>query len=102
MSRPAAPIRWRGASFGAASRRSPQQGVTVVVTTHFMEEAEYCDRVAIMDAGRVLAQGTPAEIRDRARSDQRREPNMEDAFIAVVEAARAEEALRRAASRGVA
>ena len=77
-----------------------QQGVTVVVTTHFMEEAEYCDRVAIMDAGRVLAQGTPAEI--RARADQRREPNMEDAFIAVVEAARAEEALRRASSRGVA
>ena len=36
-----------------------------------MEEAEYCDRVAIMDAGRVLAQGTPAEIRGRARSDQR-------------------------------
>jgi ABC-2 type transport system ATP-binding protein len=79
-----------------------QQGVTVVVTTHFMEEAEYCDRVAIMDAGRVLAQGTPAEIRARARSDQRREPNMEDAFIAVVEASRAEEALRRDSSRGVA
>src|SRR4030095_5225788 len=39
-----------------------EQGVTVVVTTHFMEEAEYCDRVAIMDAGRILAQGTPAEI----------------------------------------
>ena len=43
-----------------------EQGVTVIVTTHFMEEAEYCDRVAIMDAGRVLAQGTPAEIRRRA------------------------------------
>ena len=43
-----------------------EQGVTVIVTTHFMEEAEYCDRVAILDAGRVLAQGTPAEIR-RAR-----------------------------------
>ena len=40
-----------------------EQGVTVIVTTHFMEEAEYCDRVAILDAGRVLAQGTPAEIR---------------------------------------
>src|SRR5258707_216968 len=78
------------------------QGVTVVVTTHFMEEAEYCDRVTIMDAGRVLAQGTPAQIRERARSDQKREPNMEDAFIAVVEAARAKEAVRRAASRGVA
>ncbi len=42
-------------------------GVTVIITTHFMEEAEYCDRVVIMDSGRVLAQGTPAEIRTRAR-----------------------------------
>ena len=74
-----------------------EQGVTVVVTTHFMEEAEYCDRIAIMDAGRVLAQGTPAEIRAHARSDARPEPNMEDAFIAVVETARAEDAQRGAA-----
>ena len=65
-----------------------EQGVTVVVTTHFMEEAEYCDRVAIMDAGRILAQGTPAEIRGRALSEPGREPTMEDAFIAVVEQAR--------------
>jgi ABC-2 type transport system ATP-binding protein len=64
-----------------------EQGVTVVVTTHFMEEAEYCDRVAILDAGRVLAQGAPSEIRLRARPDGV-EPNMEDAFIAVVEEAR--------------
>ena len=62
-------------------------GVTVIVTTHFMEEAEYCDHVAIMDAGRVLAQGTPAEIRVHARV-QHREPTMEDAFIAIVEEAR--------------
>jgi ABC-2 type transport system ATP-binding protein len=58
-----------------------EQGVTTIVTTHFLEEAEYCDRVAILDAGRVLAQGTPAEIRGRAAT-------MEDAFIAIVEAAR--------------
>ena len=64
-----------------------QQGVTIIVTTHFMEEAEYCDRVAIMDAGRVLAQGTPAEIRRRPRI-MGREPTMEDAFIAIVEEAR--------------
>ena len=43
-----------------------EQGVTVIVTTHFMQEAEYCDRVAIMDSGQVLAQGSPAEIRTRA------------------------------------
>ncbi|HLI20186.1 MAG TPA: ATP-binding cassette domain-containing protein, partial [Stellaceae bacterium] len=36
------------------------QGVTVIVTTHFMEEAEYCDRIAILDGGKILAQGTPA------------------------------------------
>jgi ABC-2 type transport system ATP-binding protein len=66
-----------------------QQGVTVIVTTHFMQEAEYCDRIAIMDAGRVLAAGTPGEIRARAPPVEGRESTMEDAFIAVVEAARA-------------
>jgi ABC-2 type transport system ATP-binding protein len=65
-----------------------EQGVTVIVTTHFMEEAEYCDRVVILDAGQVLAQGTPAELRYRARSEPGRAPTMEDAFIAIVEEAR--------------
>ena len=65
-----------------------EQGVTIVVTTHFMEEAEYCDRAVIQDAGRLLAQGAPAEIRRHGiRSDGRR-PTMEDAFINIVEAAR--------------
>ena len=67
-----------------------EQGVTVIVTTHFMEEAEYCDRIVILDAGRVLAQGTPAEIRGRARPAPGRQPTMEDAFVAVVEEARSE------------
>ena len=51
------------------------QGVTVIITTHFMEEAEYCDRAVIQDAGRILAQGTPAEIRAHAEGrtgDRRR------------------------------
>ena len=47
-----------------------EQGVTVVVTTHFMEEAEYCDRMLIMTQGDTLAMGTPEEIRDLARSDR--------------------------------
>ena len=79
-----------------------EQGVTVIVTTHFMEEAEYCDRVAIMDAGRVLAQGTPAEIRGRARSEAGCEPNMEDAFIAIIEEARQREFAGSANIRGAA
>ncbi len=68
-----------------------EQGVTVIVTTHFMEEAEYCDRVAIMDSGRVLAQGTPAEVRHHAKAKEGREPTMEDAFIAIVDEARLSE-----------
>ena len=61
-------------------------GTTVVVTTHFMEEAEYCDRIVIQDAGRVLALGTPAEVRAQAGGGA--DMNMEQAFIGVVEAAR--------------
>jgi ABC-2 type transport system ATP-binding protein len=74
-----------------------EEGVTVIVTTHFMEEAEYCDRVVILDAGQVHAEGTPAEIRARAPARDDREPTMEDAFIAVVEAARRRAAEERAA-----
>ena len=73
-----------------------EEGVTVIVTTHFMEEAEYCDQVAIMDAGRILAQGTPAEIRGYAGPEGAREPTMEDAFIAIVEKARESESSRTA------
>jgi ABC-2 type transport system ATP-binding protein len=63
-------------------------GVTVIVTTHFMAEAEYCDRAAILDNGQVLAQGTPAELRGRAPAQPGRTATMEDAFIAIVLAAR--------------
>jgi len=62
-----------------------QQGVTVIVTTHFMEEAEYCDRMLIMSRGRELAQGTPADIRALAESADNPEPTVEDAFIALAE-----------------
>jgi ABC-2 type transport system ATP-binding protein len=65
-----------------------QQGVTIIVTTHFMEEAEYCDRAVILDSGKVLAQGTPADIRRRGQRPDRPRPTMEDAFIAIVDEAR--------------
>ena len=62
-----------------------EQGVTVIVTTHFMEEAEYCDRIIILDAGKNLAEGTPLEIRTHAKSTENDAPTMEQAFIAIVE-----------------
>jgi len=62
-----------------------EQHVTIMVTTHFMEEAEYCDRLAIMADGEILALGTPEEIKQSQRSTERPEPTMEDAFIALIE-----------------
>ena len=56
-----------------------------MVTTHFMEEAEYCDRLAIMADGEILALGTPEEIKQRQRTAEQPEPTMEDAFIALIE-----------------
>jgi ABC-2 type transport system ATP-binding protein len=69
-----------------------EQGVTIIVTTHFLQEAEYCDRIAIMDGGRVLAEGSPAQIRNLGPTGNGSGPSMEDAFIAVVEKARARDA----------
>ncbi len=62
-----------------------EQGTTVVVTTHFMEEAEYCDRMLIMSQGDTLAFGTPAQIRNLASSADNPHPSMDDAFIALAE-----------------
>jgi ABC-2 type transport system ATP-binding protein len=65
-------------------------GTTVVITTHFMEEAEYCDRIVIQDAGKVLAIGTPLEVRTQALDGEHAEKriDMEQAFIGIVEKAR--------------
>jgi ABC-2 type transport system ATP-binding protein len=64
------------------------QGTTIVVTTHFMEEAEYCDRIMIQDAGTMLAIGTPEEVRQQAGDAGKPAPSMEEAFIGIVEHAR--------------
>jgi hypothetical protein len=53
-------------------RRVRDEGATVVLVTHFMEEAEQlCDRVAIVDRGRIVATGTPSELVERADASQR-------------------------------
>ncbi len=67
-------------------------GVTIMVTTHFMEEAEYCDELAIMAAGRILAMGAPAEIRHTATTPANPNPTMEDAFISLIESSQRKEA----------
>ena len=59
-------------------------GTTIIVTTHFMEEAQYCDRLLIQDGGKPLIVGTPEAVRGASRT-------MDEAFIRVVEAFREQE-----------
>jgi ABC-2 type transport system ATP-binding protein len=62
-----------------------ESGVTILVTTHFMEEAEYCDRLVIMARGRILAAGTSESIKAHFQDPAHPEPTMEDAFVALIE-----------------
>jgi ABC-2 type transport system ATP-binding protein len=73
-------------------------GTTIVVTTHFMEEAEYCDRIMIQDAGSMLAIGTPEEVRKQTVDDGKPAGNMEAAFIAIVERSRRDAQAKGAAA----
>ena len=61
---------------------SRNDGVTIFVSTHFMGEAERCDRVSFMHAGRVLANGTPNQLIEAEQAS-----NLEAAFISILEAA---------------
>jgi len=61
-----------------------EANVTILVTTHFMDEAEYCDRLVIMAQGDILGEGTPAQIKDRYRTSQLPDPTLEDAFVAMI------------------
>lgn len=62
-----------------------EAGVTVLVTTHFMDEANYCDRLVIMAEGEILAEDSPEALKARFRSTRRTSPSMEEAFISLIE-----------------
>jgi ABC-2 type transport system ATP-binding protein len=62
-----------------------ERRVTVLVTTHFMEEAEYCDRIGLVNRGQLIALGTPDELKRRAATAENPNPAMEEAFIRLVE-----------------
>ncbi|HOW10126.1 MAG TPA: ABC transporter ATP-binding protein [Bacteroidales bacterium] len=54
------------------------RGITVFVTTHYMDEAEYCDRISIMNEGRIVALDTPAELRKKYNAS-----SVEEVFIKI-------------------
>lgn len=57
-----------------------EKGVTVMVTTHFMDEAEYCDRIALINGGKLIALGSPNQLKQSVASNA----TMEQAFIKLV------------------
>jgi ABC-2 type transport system ATP-binding protein len=61
------------------------KGVTIMVTTHFMEEAEYCDRIALIYGGSSIASGTPMALKEMVKSKTLPNPTLEDAFITLIE-----------------
>lgn len=73
---------------------SREDKITIFVSTHFMNEAQRCDRISFMHQGRVLGVGTPEELQERMQS-----PTLEEAFIAYLEEAEADEATQAARSR---
>jgi ABC-2 type transport system ATP-binding protein len=58
-----------------------RKGVSIMVTTHFMDEAEYCDKIMLIYHGKTIAKGTPDELKKMIGKDA----SMEDAFIGLVE-----------------
>jgi ABC-type multidrug transport system ATPase subunit len=62
-----------------------EHGVTVMVTTHFLDEAEYCDRIALVYQSHLIAEGSPDDLKDSVRRADRPDPTLEDAFIELVE-----------------
>ncbi len=62
-----------------------ERGVTIMVTTHFLDEAEYCDRIGLVYRGQLIATGSPDDLKASVRTEQVPEPTLEDAFITLVE-----------------
>ncbi len=62
-----------------------EKGVTVLVTTHFMDEAEYCDRIGLIYKSKLITIGTPDSLKEEAKSTENPSPTLEDAFIQLIQ-----------------
>jgi ABC-2 type transport system ATP-binding protein len=61
-----------------------EKGVTVMVTTHFMDEAEYCDRIGLVYRGKLIALDSPDGLKQSAHTSELPNPTMEEAFIELI------------------
>ena len=66
------------ASFWEYFNALKHKGITIVMTTHYMDEAQHCDRIGLLRLGKLIAEGTPSEI-----TRQTKTTSLEDAFLAL-------------------
>lgn len=62
-----------------------EKGVTIMVTTHFMDEAEYCDYIALIYRGKIIQKAAPDKLKEIAKSSRNPDPTLNDAFIKLIE-----------------
>ncbi|CAI9086126.1 ABC transporter ATP-binding protein [Candidatus Methylacidiphilum fumarolicum] len=70
--------------------RLSRRHTTLLITTHYLEEAEYCDRLVIISRGKILIEGSPQEIKKPFQTEDNPTPTIEDAFIGLIEKSREE------------
>lgn len=62
-----------------------EKGVTILITTHFLDEAEYCDRIALIYRGELIHIASPDALKELVKTEQRPNPSLEDAFVELIE-----------------
>lgn len=65
--------------------RLVEKGVTIMITTHFMEEAEYCDRIGLVYRSQLIQMGTPDHLKQLAKTSDNPSPTLEDAFVQLIQ-----------------
>jgi ABC-2 type transport system ATP-binding protein len=69
------------------------RGITVILTTHFLDEAEYTNRLVLLHRGRILHSGTPSEVVEAGRRLSEEVNSLEDAFVALLREKNVEKAI---------
>jgi len=80
--------------FWSHMRAMTKKGVTILVTTHYMDEAEYCDRIGLVYDAKIIATGALNELKQQVQSAALPKPTLEDVFITLIEQAKKQEVIR--------
>jgi ABC-2 type transport system ATP-binding protein len=72
-------------NFWELVRQMASSGVTIFVTTHYMDDADNCDRISLIYNGDIIAMGSPSELKQKISKDKAKEISLEDVFVSLIE-----------------